>query len=639
MQAFKVAVNSGRYLSQDARTEKPFEHIQKKVQALPAHQKFKADPDSPDDVFHFHRSIKTLNAALPKQQNVPPAEVFKDRLATICFDTNTFIVKPEDAGDICHIWGEPEHVSRAKEALHAFEMNLVDPSRGQRATPSWAKQLAFDGREENRLMRENWMSRQRQFFQQETDDSTMPYQAHLYWPDGYDLDKFIEDYKDNVLPELMDKFDCIIRQQPVERVTKVACDTQQVLFQVYNRLMGLTREMVAKKQAGLYATHCEVPGLRAYRDRVKLVRAVTGNERINIPTLTGKSLPPSEQENWAQLSSDINKRYRIATKNALRSCISALHVSQKHLKLRVIFGEIGLTQVMKAEDGQDTYRIDDFLTKVQKSGTKVLQCPLKEGKSFQFIDNIESHEAFSPLDISWEVVFNFSGAHNSTLRLVKEYIPNIVDLNEPSVAATRWLTYSDSSLDDKFDFLNVNHIDMERTGYQLRLGGGTIFQNQKTLQSLQSFENNITFRPSWNGLRYDPNKHVTHPYGNQELNSICEVTIARYRFKQTRGTFEIRRTDHFNARPGESSPVAHRTEWSAQYYYAGWDNLLSDFANIDPGQDIEWKRDLKTFFPKVEDIDNPQVLPRGFKHFMKEVDEIQNLITKAVGHGNQTNTN
>lgn len=644
LQAFKPAVGSGKHSAQDSRAAQPRENVQTKVTRLPAFQVYRASPESPDEVFHFNRSIKTILNALPKQQNVEPSEVLRDRLAAICIDTNTYISIASNSADACNIWGEPNHVIRAKESLLAFEMNAANPSQNNtsKPNPAWNKVGAFDGREHDRTIRARWLALQQQFLQQGLDDSNMPYQTHLYWPEGYDVDNFIGDYGEDILHDLMIKYNCVIRQQAAERVTKIGCDTQQVLFQVHNRLMGLMREMVARKKPGMYAIHCEAPGSITYRDRVKLTKVMKGGEPINIPSLTGQPLPRSEHEQWAQLSSDINRKYKRTTRLALQSCINALYLSRKHLQLRVIFGDLGLIQVMKAENGQTTYHIDDFLTKIQLPGTKVLQRPLQEGVSFGFTDNIESFQEFEPLDISWEVSFDFSGGPNNphkTLQLLKEFSHNMVDPDEPSVAATRWLTYSDASIDDKTDLISINHIDLERVGYQLYLGGGTLFQNQKTLQDLRSFETNIKFRPSLNGLRYDSIKHVTHPYGNQELTTMRETSISKYRFKDTRGTFEIRRTDQFNCKPGESSPDSQRTEWSAAYYYAGWDNLLSAFANIDPGQDVEWKRDLATFFPKVEDSNNPQILPKGFKNFMKEVDEIQTLISRAIGRGKEASTN
>ncbi|MBA7495091.1 hypothetical protein ES702_05670 [subsurface metagenome] len=596
----------------------------------------------PDDVFHFSRSIKNLTNILTKQKNLQPTEIFRDRLAHICIDTHAFIAVPPNHEYACHIWGETDHVVRARDVLKAFEMSVINPGQSNKGTIPWAKEGAFDGRDENRIMRERWSTLQQQFLQQGMDDKTMPHQTHLYWPDGYDVDNFIEDYGNDVLHDLMVKYTCVIRQLPHDRITRIGCDSQQALFQVHNRVMGLMREMVARKKPGLYAIQCEAPSPTSYKDRVKLIKVAIAGEAIKVPLLTGQPLPQSEHEQWAQLSSDINKKYKRTTRLALQSCINGLHLSRKTLQLRIIFGDLGLTQVTKADDGKATYQIDDFLNKIQIHGTKVLQCPLQEGTSFHLIDSIESMQEFQPFDVSWEVTFDFLGGPNNpnkTLQLQKEFIPNMVDPDEPSVAATRWLTFSDTSIQDKTELISINHIDLERIGYQLYLGGGTLFQNQNILRELRAFENNVKFRPSLNGLRYDAIKHVTHPYGNQELVGMRETAIAKYRFKETRGTFEIRRTDHFNCKPGESSPNANRTEWSATYYYAGWDNLLSEFANIDPGQDVGWKRDLTTFFPKVEDPNNPQILPQGFKIFMKEVDQIQTLISRAVGRGKEATTN
>lgn len=637
LQSFKPAVSKGKISSQEARAQNSFESVEKKVQTLDAFRKYKTRPETPDAIFQFGRSIKNLTEKLSKQQSLPSSHVFREHLAAISIDTNAFIAVSETNDAACNIWGEPNEVDRARNGLQTFEMITIEPGKGQKSNQKWAKEYAYDGRIVHREILTAWTNYLNNHFREDTDDTMMPYQAHLYWPDGYDLEKYLDYYSGNVLRDLMDKYQCIIKLKPTERIIKIGAQAQQALFHVYNRLMGLAREMVARQKPGLYATHCEVPGVNAYRDQVKLINSVTSTGRIIIPILTGKVLPKTEHENWTQLSTEINKKYRRATKNALRSCISSLHASQKHLQLRVIFGNFGLAQVMRADDGQDTYHIDEFLHKIQKPGTKVLQRPLEEGQSFYFINNIESYPEFQKLELSWEVCFEFSGGPNKKLELVKEYVENIVDRGEPSVAATRWLSYDDASVDDHSEILSVNRIDMQKCGYNLYLGGGTIFQNQTTSEANAAFERTVKFRPSMDGLRHQSNKRVIHAHSNAGLTTVRETTVVKYSFKETRGTFEIRRTDIFNAKPGELSPVAIRTEWSANYYYAGWDSLLSDFGNIEPGEDIEWQRDLKTFFPKVADEDNPQALPTSFKDFMKEVNELQILITKAISDNQDSN--
>jgi len=76
----------------------------------------------------------------------------------------------------------------------------------------------------------------------------------------------------------------------------------------------------------------------------------------------------------------------------------------------------------------------------------------------------------------------------------------------------------------------------------------------------------------------------------------------------------------------EGSPVD--TKWHAVYYYPEWDNLLGEFASIKAGEDVNWIKSVATFFP--EGGDQWTALPQGFKNFITEVEEIQDLLAEAI---------
>ena len=609
----------------------PQEQIQLRVLKLNAYKKYVSAQDAPDDAYPLMHPIKTVAKSLPKQGHLSPAEVVKDELARICLSTNAFIAVPPEDDHVLRIWGTLEEVEKAKANLHSWEMHVKGPGKNDGKHRFWTKQNALNGREEDRLMRKNLQDHQHEIFRHFATDTIFPFEAYLVWPDGYDLQNFIDDYDSRVLNEMSHKFKCVINHEKDGlRATKISADNQEVVFQVYARLMGLVKEMVARKKRGIRAVQCQLPSFTECQQFVVLRPSTVHGRKVHLPELTGSFLPLAEAEKWSQLSTNTNKSYRTATKTAIRSCIKSLYVSQKHVRMRVSFGKIALNQFKAPAHGQDYHEIEEFITMLQDPMVGSLQCPLLTGSSLGFVDELTTIDELGEPALSWTVLFDFGGGQGEQLRLEREFSYNPIDPAEPSVSATRWLTTSSDTTQDVADLLQLNHLDLSKVGYRVHVGSSTIYSNSKVSQSLRSFAGNVAFRPSLNGLRFEPTKHAVFPLGNRELEKVSEVTIAKYKFKDTDGTLEVTRVDIFPQQLGQPSPVPLRTEWQVNYYYQEWDNLMAQFANIEPGGDVEWNRDLTTFFPKVVDEDHPKSLPQGFHNFMKEVEEIQILLARAL---------
>lgn len=613
-----------------------FKHVQRRVLELEAYKKYIDKKDQPDYRVEMMHTFKEVAKVLPKHHVLSSLQVAEDEIAKICISTDAFIALPAPDSYIMEIWGTPQQVDNAKTSLKAWEMHYRGPGKHTSKTSNnpWLKQNAFDGREEHRLMRENLVNHQQQIFQQLANGTILPFEAHLIWPEGYDLDNFIADYDEHALNNLRSKYECLItHSQNGLRETKVSCASPTSLFQVYNRLLGLMKEMVARKKRGLRVTYCRLPSAQEYRDQVKLNPTIVRARKAHIPERLGNPLPSSEDpEHWPRLTTMRHRKYQTATKRALQSSIESLYVSQKHVRMRVSFGRIALTKFKQPANGQDApYDHDEFVTMVQNPQVEIVQLPLATGAHFDFIDRVEAIKDFGDPEYFWAIHFDFTGTMpGSTLRFEIEYTPNDIDVQEPNISAKRWLHFSSDTTQDVNELLEISHMEVGKVGYQFHIGAARLFENSKIKRELSSFENNVTFKPSLNAIRSPPGKHAIFPQGNGDLTAVTEITIARYRFKDTKGVFEIKRIDHFSQRPGETSSVPQLIEWHAAYYYQEWDTLTAQLANIVPGQDVNWKRDLTTFFPKVIDKDSPKALPEGFKNFMKEVEKIQELLDEVV---------
>ena len=615
----------------------PYETPRERVLKLKAYQKFLKNRADPDGSYQMMHAWKDIVKSLSRQGQVERTanDAARDALANICVTTDAFIQVPHEDDHIIHIWGELEAVDTARRNLQAWEMVVKRPG-GQKLAHGWIKQTAVDGREEHRLLRENLRRQEQDTFQQFAHGEMLQFEAYLLWPQGYDLENFITDYDNEVINTLRRKFRCVItHEKEGNRYTRIAAEQSQVIFQVYNRLLALQKEMVARKKRGLHSTQCRLPSVAYYRDNVELetvkVMSRPPPHICQNPVLVGPQLPDDDTEidNWNTLRDVVHRKYRIASKTALRSCIGSLYASQKHIRMRVSFGDVVLEKFRRPNDGS-IYDINEFIEMVQEPGLEVVQRPFATGTSFTFLDNLESFEEFQPeigpsgSNLSWAVNFNFTGSQGGTLRLEMEFQPNN---DETSRSAVRWLNHPSNSAQDVVDLLQLYTMDFEKPGYQFNITALPLYQNLRTSRELRSFENEVKFKPSNNGLRFASVKQSVYPHGKRDLVSVQEVTIAKYRFKDTDGTFELRRFDHFPQSPGEASALPLRTEWRAAYYYRGWDNLLSEFANLELGVEVDWKRDISTFFPKSTDAIN---LPKGYKNFMKEVEEIQSLLARAL---------
>lgn len=630
------SVNTGQYHGQNIRTA-PLELPRDRVIKLPAFQKYEKHKDKPDRTYHTISRWKDFIRTLPNDRRRNPLELAKDALAEICVKTNAFIEVPEDDQHELRIWGDPDVVDTAYRSLHAWEMSVKTSGQSRKDANGWFKQNALDGREEHRLLRGTLQRQEQELFQLYADDAMLQFEMYLLWPPGYDLENFITDYDTGALSTLRQNFKCVItHQKDVHPYTRIAGERRAQVFQVYHRLLTLQREMVARKKTGLRLTQCRLPSASAYRDQIGLQRVQLSNRpstyAFQKPFLLGPELPNDKQEveNWNTLKDDIQRKYRIAGKTALRSCIDSLHVSEKHVRMRVSFGDIVLDKYKRPKNGAEVYHINEFIEMVQQPELQVDQAALINGPAFEFLDKLESFDELQPdlgisgSHISWAVNFSFRSGQGGTLRLEVEFQANG---EETSKSAVRWLNHSAHATQDVVHLLQVFNMDLEKPGYQLMVTAVPLYTNPKTLRDLRSFEKEVDLKPARSGLRFAPTKQSVYPLTNRELSSVDEVTIAKYRYKNTDGILELRRFDHFPQGPGEANALPAYTEWRAAYYYRGWDNLLTEFANIGQGTDVEWKRDLSTFFPKTGDAMD---FPNGYKNFVKEVEEIQVLLGQAL---------
>ena len=562
------------------------------------------------------RSLRILALRIDRVANPHPMRQLED----IMIKAGSYIRKPEEGDDRLSIWGTDQQVADTKAALRLFEQDIRNsPANSQAGL--WAKSNALDGRAEHRLERQ---ARRKEF------DALLkqaaleyPYQAALLWPSELDMKKF-EDDNDGTLDHIRDTFFCRLglHSSPVPYI-EISANTEKDIVQIFTRMSNLVKETIASRDQLMKLNLVYPPAFDIFRDRVGLQDKDPWTDSY-LPTLYGKPATNEAEWNEERRKTHINNRKKI--KNSIDSCIKRLRISQHHVRMRVVFGELGFTLFQKPADGGDTYSFTDFYTMVTKGRTNLLlnSLPIRQGEIADLPAILNSMDAFRELRESYGAFFDFPGSSPHTiLRLEAVFDP--VGQSDFQVLEQRWI-----EVRDKISKFQISLYNFGRPDYQLTLDAFPLHTNKTIKGHMAAFQNNLSFERPRNGIASLPRRRVKYPQGHQGLRSVSEITVMRWRYKDTDGIFELRRKDVYDETVGRYNAIPVSTSWYGLYYYSEWDNLLGEFANVNPGEDISWEKSVATFFPESNN-DDGKALPQGFKSFITEVEEIQDLLTEGIG--------
>lgn len=531
----------------------------------------------------------------------------------------TFIRKPEDQDEMLSIWGEPPQVADTEAALAAWEQRVREAFVSSKPA-AWVKSHALDGRAEHRLERQTKQKALNELLRHAQVDYAV--EAALLWPKDLDMEEF-EKLNMQVLDQLRDTFLCRIGFQTSE-VQHVAIEANSELdaVQIINRVLNLIKENISRRDQLVMVNLVHLPDFSIYRDRVGLQDRDPRTSSY-LPTLHGNL--GSNEEAWAKERRMTHVSNRKKIKKTLNASIKRLRISQQHVRIRVVFGELGFTLFQKPAAGADTYSFEDFHTMVTKGRTKLTlnNLPVRQGDITDLPDILDSMDAFGDRTEYYGVFFDFPAATaNTILRLDAVIYPSGNDDFE--IREQRWVEFSDNVAK-----LQVSLFNFERPDFQVTVDAFPLYSGKLIKRHMQEFQNNISFERPVNGIKTLPRRHIKYPHGQSGLQTLSELTMVRWRFKHTDGFFELRRKDIYDERPGKNSPAPVETRWHAVYYYPEWDNLMGEFANVRPGEDITWAKAVATFFPE-SNLNDGRALPRGFKNFITEVEEIQDLLAEAI---------
>ncbi|KIW33934.1 uncharacterized protein PV07_00748 [Cladophialophora immunda] len=544
-----------------------------------------------------------------------PIQVLRD----IMVKHGGFIKRPEDDDDRLFIWGEPHQVAETKAALGRWERDIREAPLEAKPV-IWAKNGALDGRAENRAERQ---TRQKAFEQILRDAQIdYPVEAALLWPKDLDLEQFETDHAD-VLDQLRSTFGC--------RITFLPSGTQHIMIgakskkdalSLMSRMMNLIKETISSRDQLLTINLVHLPDHEMSRDRVGL-RDIDPKSGTYLPTLHG--IPQADKEEWDQKRRQAHIDNRKKIQKAIDSSIKGLRVSQQHVRMRVVFGELGFMRFQKPTDGGEHYEFDDFYHMVTKGRTKLTLngLPIRQGNVIDLPDVLESMGVFSERTEYYGAFFDFQGTSpNTILRLETVFSPHGTD--ETESREKRWV-----ELGEAVSRLQVSLVNFGVPDYQVTLDAFPLRTDKSTKVHMSSFQANVTMERPRDGIKSLPRRRARYPPGQPKLQRVAELITLRWRFKNTDGVFELRRKDIYDELPGRESPAPVETKWHALYFYPHWDNLMGEFASVKPGEDIRWVKSVATFIPEGGDQYGP-ALPKGFKNFINEVEEIQDLLADAI---------
>jgi hypothetical protein len=541
----------------------------------------------------------------------------KQVLKLIMRETETFIREPESNGQVILIWGKDDRVATAKDQLAKWERDVRDSTAAAKSA-GWHKEKAVDGRAEHREGRQ----KQQKFLRDMRQEAEIKYPVEvvLLWPKDLDIEEF-QSANTDAIDHFRSQFNCRISfpDSNIENIT-IAAESQSDAASLKERMINLIKETISRRDQLVTVNMVHIPDFDIYRDRVGLLD-LDPRSGSYLPTLHGQPAPDREQLSKERRQVQLGNHKKI--KKTIDAAIKKLRVSQQHCRMRFVFGELGFLLFHKPAAGAETYTIEDFYSMVTKERIKLTLngLPVRQGEVTDLPDILEKMDAFSDPSEYYAAFFDFPGrTNNSTLRLETVFTPMGED--ETENLEKRWLEISDA-----VPKLQVSHLNFDRPDYQVTLDAFPLGHDKLRNAQIRAFQANITMDRPPNGIKSQPRRRVKHPQ-ERNLQYVSEVTFLKYRFKDTDGVFELRRKDTYDLRPGTESNSPIDTRWHALYYYPEWDNLMGEFANIRPGEDVKWVKSVATFFP--ESGDQYTALPVGFKTFMNEVEEIQDLLAEAI---------
>jgi hypothetical protein len=534
------------------------------------------DPDDNYELSTTWRNIRFQPRRPERAAELKLSQILRE--AIISFDV--WIVLPEEDQKTLFIWGEPATITETKAVVAQWELSLCE-SAGKFKPLSWPKVNALDGRAEYREERQTQQKMMEELIRDAEID--YPVEAAILWPKDLEgTDQFQDECK-NALSQLRSNFDCRVAfPKVIPGCVMIGAHSELDVHVVMTRLTNLIKETISRRQDLYKINVVHMPDYNIYRDRVGLLDK-DAKSGLYLPKLHGKVA--ADQENLVLEGRQTHLANRKRIKKGIDVAMKRLRMPQQHVRFRFVFGEIRLVLFRRPSDKSETYNYEDFTAMVtQERNTLVLGgLPVRRGKITDLPDVLSDMAAFSDPEEYYSAFFDFAGqTHNSKLRLETVFYPSGDD--ETESREKRWV-----EITSNVARLQISSLNFERPDFQATIDSFPLYDSKLIKGPQAFFQKNIMMDRPVEGIRSMPHRRAKYPRaGLERLQTVSELIMMKWRFKNGDGVFELRRKDVYDVRPGLDGGTPVRTDWHALYYYPEWDNLTSEFANIKPGENVKW---------------------------------------------------
>ena len=564
-----------------------------------------------------------------------PERTARQQLDDICRKTGAYVATPDYDTNKFSIWGTAEQADSAEKEVSAWYSHIratgIRPSG-----PKWHKEKAFDGRNASRIDQREREAEMALALRNMENDTDFEFVLHHLWPDEPKMPEFIQKYDKPVLEQIRLNVLCRIEfDQGTIPAYRVSAGTETTVKEVSARMNNLIMEMIAQKGDFVRCSRFKLPRANMYRSRVGWDKDPTTG--LYLPTIHGEGLPADEVDDWTKLCTSEDAKNRSIIRQSITTCIASLYAPSKHVRMRVTFAELGFAQLQRPPPERDYHTFDEFCQMIPHQNVRISPLGLRSSKGnlSELVDVLDTMPEFGPGETFYTLHFDFDSRNQSTLRLEVEFRIGIMT-KELEIFATRWLEFAHNA--NEYEMLEVNMLDLEhlKCNYQIHIGGTNIFEPDDLKgvgKQMLSFQDKVSYSAPPKGIKAEPRRRAVYPPGNRDLRRVEEIITVRYQFKDTDGVFELQRKDIFDETSHNKSVTPISSVGAGKYYYPEWDSLMGEFANLQPGEAVSWTRALSSFFLDKKAGDhggNYRALPKGFKTWLKEIEEIQGLLTEGI---------
>ena len=177
-----------------------------------------------------------------------------------------------------------------------------------------------------------------------------------------------------------------------------------------------------------------------------------------------------------------------------------------------------------------------------------------------------------------------------------------------------------------------------RLDWQLKLEAAQVVEHRVLSQEYVKFESGVSLENCFatSAILEPARQRAKFPaIGYPHLLRVTNKPVIQFKLPRTDHVLELAREDIYEGKAIHTKNSAPSfSKWTASFSYSKWANDLAEFSYMAHGEKPSWESSLANFFP--DDNGDGQASDRraGAENFLKEVDNIKNILWEACGASN-----